>query len=152
MGHNTSMSVYQRIPERPAVYTEISWNEKVIFFTTSFKACYPIPPKYLNFSVGWFKTMDNVVAFRSSHQGCSVRNVFFKISQNSQENTCARVSFLIKLQASAFNFIKKETLAQVFSSEFFEIFKNSFFTEHHLATASVFWQELLSNSIRNPSV
>ena len=27
--------------------------------------------------------------------------VFLDISQNSQENTCARVSFLIKLQASA---------------------------------------------------
>ena len=29
----------------------------------------------------------------------SVEKVFLKISQNSQENTCARVSFLIKLQA-----------------------------------------------------
>ena len=28
------------------------------------------------------------------------------------------------------NFIKKETLAQVFSCEFFEISKNAFFTEH----------------------
>ena len=32
-------------------------------------------------------------------QRCSVKNVFLEISQNSQENTCARVSFLIKLQA-----------------------------------------------------
>ena len=38
--------------------------------------------------------------FRSSHQRCSIK-VFLKISQNSQENTCARVSFLIKLQASS---------------------------------------------------
>ena len=29
----------------------------------------------------------------------SCKKVFLKISQNSQENTCARVSFLIKLQA-----------------------------------------------------
>ena len=29
-----------------------------------------------------------------------------------------------------FNFIRKETLAQVFSCEFSEIFKNTFFTEH----------------------
>ena len=34
------------------------------------------------------------------------------------------------------NFIKKETLAQVFSCELCEIFKNTFFTEHLLATAS----------------
>ena len=30
----------------------------------------------------------------------------------------------------AFNFVKKETLAQVFSSECCEISKNTFFTEH----------------------
>ena len=29
-------------------------------------------------------------------QRCSVKKVFLEISQNSQENTCARVSFLIK--------------------------------------------------------
>ena len=34
------------------------------------------------------------------------------------------------------NFIKKETLAQVFSCEFCEIFKNTFFTEHLWTTAS----------------
>ena len=82
-------------------------------------------------------------------QMCSVKKVFLEISKNSQENTCARVSFLIKLQAfpvfglnterysvslriqsecgKACSFIKKETLAQVFSCEFFEISKNTFF-------------------------
>ena len=54
---------------------------------------------------------------------------FLKNFENSQENTCTRVSFLIKL---------KETLAQVFSCEFCEIFKNTFFTEHPRATASVY--------------
>ena len=34
------------------------------------------------------------------------------------------------------NFIKKEALAQVFFCEFCETFKNTFFTEHLLATAS----------------
>ena len=33
----------------------------------------------------------------------SVKKWFLEISQNSQENTCARVSFLIKLQASDLN-------------------------------------------------
>ena len=32
--------------------------------------------------------------------------------------------------------IKKETLAQVFSCEFYEISKNTFFTEHLWTTAS----------------
>ena len=31
-------------------------------------------------------------------QRCSVKKVLLEISQNSQENICARVSFLIKLQ------------------------------------------------------
>ena len=57
---------------------------------------------------------------------CSVKKVFLEISQNSQENTCARVYFLIKFQASACNFINKETLEQVFSCEFCEISKNPF--------------------------
>ena len=59
-------------------------------------------------------------------QRCSVKKLFLKISQNSQENTCARVSFLIKLQAQACNFIIKETLAQVFFCEFCEISQNIF--------------------------
>ena len=40
-----------------------------------------------------------VISIRSSHQRCSVKKEFLEISQNSQENTCARVSFLIKLQS-----------------------------------------------------
>ena len=69
-----------------------------------------------------------------SRQRCSVKKVFLEISQNSQENTCARDSFLIKFQAC--NFIKKESLAQVFSCEFCEISKDNFFTEHLRTTAS----------------
>ena len=63
--------------------------------------------------------------------------VFLEVSQNLQENTRARVSFLIKLQAC--NFIKKETLARVFSSEPCEISKNIFSSGIPLATASVFF-------------
>ena len=40
-----------------------------------------------------------VLANRSSHQKCSMKKGVLEILQNSQENTCARVSFLIKLQA-----------------------------------------------------
>ena len=53
--------------------------------------------------------------------------VFLEILQNLPE-TPVSVSFLIKPQAC--NFIKKETLAQVFSCEFCEISKKNFFTEH----------------------
>ena len=39
--------------------------------------------------------------------------------------------------SQACNFIKKETLAQVFSSEFYNIFKNTIFKENLWTTASV---------------
>ena len=56
-------------------------------------------------------------------RGVLWKKVFLEILQNSQENTCTRVSFLIKLQA---NFIKKETLGYVFTCEFCQISKNTF--------------------------
>ena len=59
----------------------------------------------------------------------SVKKVLLEISQNSQENTCARVS-LINLQAWVGSFIKKEILIQVFSCEIYIVFKNTFFGEH----------------------
>ena len=65
-------------------------------------------------------------------QRCAVKKVFLDFSQNSLENICSRVSFLIKLQA----FIKKETLAQVFSCEFYEISKNTFLHTTPLVAAS----------------
>ena len=67
-------------------------------------------------------------------QRCSVKKVFLEISQNSQRTTCVRVSFSIKLQA--WNFIRKETLAQVFSCEFCEISKNTFSYRTPLVDAS----------------
>ena len=54
---------------------------------------------------------------RSSRQEVFCEKGVLKNFTNSQENTCARVSFLIK----------KETLAQVFPYEFCDIFKNTFF-------------------------
>ena len=50
------------------------------------------------------------------------KGCFLRISQNSQENTCARVSVLIKLLAA----LKIETLVQLFSREFCENFKTTF--------------------------
>ena len=66
---------------------------------------------------------------------CSVKKVLHEISQNSHENTCAGVSFLIKLEVR--NFIKKETVAQVFSCEFCEVSKKNFFYRTPPVDASV---------------
>ena len=61
--------------------------------------------------------------------------MFLEISQNLQEKTCARASLLIKLQAWGLQLYERQTLAQLFSCEFCEISKNTFFTEHVWATA-----------------
>ena len=58
---------------------------------------------------------------------CSAKMVFLKISQNSQEN--------------------KGTLAQVFSCEFCEIFKNTFFDRTPLVAASGNFQPQLCSVI-----
>ena len=40
-----------------------------------------------------------IYVFKAVARRCSVKKVFLEISLNSQENTCARVSFLVKFQA-----------------------------------------------------
>ena len=58
--------------------------------------------------------------FKSTRPEVFCKKVFLEISQNSQENNCAQVSFC------RCNFIKKEALAQVFCCEFCEISQNTF--------------------------
>ena len=68
-------------------------------------------------------------------QKCSVKNVFLKMSENSVENTCAIVSFLIKFQVTC-NFINKEALAQAFYCDFCEISKSTFSCKTPLVATS----------------
>ena len=103
------------------------------FESTKCQSCIIIMECYCHYKSNNIHNTPN----RSSHQRCSVKKGVLRNSQNSQENTCARVC----------NFIEKETLAQVFSSEFCEISENTFFTEHVWATASV--QRVLTASNNN---
>ena len=55
---------------------------------------------------------------------CSVKKIIIEISQNSQASTCARVSFLIKLQAYTFFYrtplvATSEVFTVVFHSAYF---------------------------------
>ena len=59
-----------------------------------------------------------VLRTEAATRGVLWKKVLLKISQNLQENTCARVYTL-----------KKEILERVFSCQFYEIFKNTFFTK-----------------------
>ena len=56
-------------------------------------------------------------------------DLFLEISQNSQENTCARVSFLIKLQAPATLF-QRRLWHRCFSMNFAKFLGTPLFTEH----------------------
>ena len=62
---------------------------------------------------------------------CSVKKVFI---QNSQENTSVSL-FFNKAAGQAYNFMKKETLAQVSSLEFYEICKSPFYRTPPVATS-----------------
>ena len=82
--------------------------------------------------------------FRSSHRGVPVQlywcnkteKVFLEIPHKiHKENTCVSQSLFF------FKFIKKETLALLFSCHFCEIPKNTFFTEHLLQSWA--WRLLL---------
>ena len=48
--------------------------------------------KFSNLSSVSFKFCN--IKYRSSHQRSSIKKVFLEVSQNSQENTCVRISFL----------------------------------------------------------
>ena len=61
----------------------------------------------------------------TSHRSCSVKRVFLKFSQNSQENISVRVSFLIKLEVCNIN--KKDFNTGVF----LWILRTSFFKKEH---------------------
>ena len=81
-----------------------------------------------------------------------MKMMFLNIPQNPQENTCTKVSFVIKLRAEACIFIKRETLAQVFSSKFCGIFKTSYFMEYLRTTPFIIKTEwLLCGCYRPPS-
>ena len=60
-------------------------------------------------------------------QRCSVKRVFSEISQNPQENTCARVSFLIKLQTSR---PQVRLSRRCFPVNFEKFLRTPFFIEH----------------------
>ena len=63
-------------------------------------------------------------------QRCSVKKVFLEISQNPQENACARVSFLIKLQAQPATLLKKRLWHRCFPVNFEKFLRTPLLTEH----------------------
>ena len=76
-------------------------------------------------------------SLRSNHRRCCVRKgVIRNFAKFIWKHLCQSLFFN---KVEAFNFIEKDTLAQVFSCKFWEISKNTFFTEHLHTTASLKW-------------
>ena len=67
---------------------------------------------------------------KSSRPEVFCKKVFLEISQNSQENTYARDSFLIKLQAWPATLLKKNLWPRYFPVNFAKFPRTTFFTEH----------------------
>ena len=86
-------------------------------FGTSFRGDHPF---------NFLENFINILNLEAVARRCSVKKVFLEISQNSQENICARVSFLIKLQILGLQLYQNRDSGTVFSCEFCDIFKNTF--------------------------
>ena len=86
-----------------------------------------------NFYICWPETLRNFrkklmngFYLEAVVQRCSVKKVFREISQNSQENTCVRVSIFNKVAG----LIKKEVLHRCFPVNFAKFLRAPFIIEH----------------------
>ena len=98
-------------------------------------------PHIRNFECTWQMIMFPsylLFFFRSSHQRCSMKKGVLKNFTIFTGKHMRQSHFFNKVAGGTCNFIKKDTLTQVFSCEFCKISKSTFFTEHLRTTASTF--------------
>ena len=93
---------------------------------------------YTRFERTFGISLDNYKSLRSMDSGNpkALQNRFLKSLENFARNHLCRSPFYMRL-------IEKKASVQVFSCEFREIFKNTFFTEHLRSTASGRWFVIL---------
>ena len=97
-----------------------------------------MPPKiksYKNLSIHVSSNMKHITLHMTRRFSVSKCRVILEISANSQQKHLCQILFFNKVAGATCNFIKKKTLAQVFSCEFCEISKNSFFYRRPLVAA-----------------
>ena len=78
--------------------------------------------------------------------GGSIKKLFLKISQNSQENNCIGVFFNKLAGLRSATLLKKEIPTKYFSCKFVKFLRTAFFTDYLRATASIYGQCILSFS------
>ena len=88
--------------------------KRLRFSFLNYKNTFFLSQKFLQLETFSKKTILFVVSSGVNTYGSSLPEVFYKKGilknfANSQENTCARVSFLVKFQAEPCNFIKNQT-------------------------------------------
>ena len=119
-------NIFQRLLLRCTCTTH--FYHGVIRFTFTFFLILTTTTVNISNTCFWFK-LKMLQRIRSSHQRCFIlKGVLRKFEKFTGKNLCQSL-FLIK-------FIKKETLAQIFSWEFCKISKNTFFIEQFRTTAS----------------
>ena len=112
------------------ISTEVYFNSTKIFLL-----CF-----YNSYNVNlWEKNVNKFLcrissSYRSSHRRCSAKKVFLKLLHYSRESTCVRVS----LQGFRSAILLKRLM---FSCEYYETFKNTYFEEHLGTTASYFMEK-----------
>ena len=85
------------------------------------------------FSMKMFCLKNTFLIAETVVRRCSIRKAPLEISQNLQENTCVRESFLIKLQASGVRpatLIRKTLWYRCFPVNFAKFLRTPFFKEH----------------------
>ena len=81
------------VEKNDALGTNGLMKRKPLYAATAWKI------KQLSLSKKRKKFLTHILECRSTHPEVFCEKVFLEISQNSQRNTCARVSFFIKLKA-----------------------------------------------------
>ena len=81
--------------------------------------------------------------FWSSRQRCTIKKSVLEIcAKFTGKHPCRSLFFNKVAGLVAATLLKKETLAEVFSRQFWKNFKSTFFTEHLWTTTSEFWESL----------
>ena len=94
-----------------------------------------ISERLLQMSLNKFRTLP--LSSEAVVRRCSVKKVFIEILENSRENTCARVSFLIKLQVRPATFLKNRLWRRCFPVNFGIFLRTRFFYRTPLVAAFV---------------
>ena len=91
-----------------------------------------------------------MVNTEAATRGVLIKKVFLEISQDSQENTCVRVSFLIKKRPA--HLLKKRPWHRCFPVNFVKLLKTPFLPEHLRWLLLSIESELMHWSWKSPMV